>query len=51
MRFELAGRTALITGAGRGIGRALVGQLLDAGVVRIIAVGRDGKALAPAATL
>ncbi|KAB8318331.1 SDR family NAD(P)-dependent oxidoreductase, partial [Tolypothrix campylonemoides VB511288] len=27
--------------AGRGIGRALAGQLLDAGVARIVAVGRD----------
>lgn len=45
MRFELAGKTALITGAGRGIGRALTGQLVDAGVARIIAVGRYEEAL------
>ena len=40
-RFSLADRTVLLTGAGRGIGRALLEQLVSRGVKRIIVVGRD----------
>jgi uncharacterized oxidoreductase len=44
-RFSLAGRTIVLTGAGRGIGRALAQQLVARGAKRIIAVGRDGARL------
>lgn len=40
-RFSLAGRTVLLTGAGRGIGRAMLEELVARGAKRIIAVGRD----------
>lgn len=40
-RFSLAGRTVLLTGAGRGIGRALLEELVARGAKRIIAIGRD----------
>lgn len=43
--FSLAGRTMILTGAGRGIGRALVGRLVARGAKRIIAVGRDSARL------
>ncbi|TAD90742.1 MAG: SDR family NAD(P)-dependent oxidoreductase [Alphaproteobacteria bacterium] len=39
--FSLAGRTALVTGANRGIGVHLVQGLLDHGVVRVYAAARD----------
>ncbi len=38
--FDLTGRTALVTGSSRGIGRALAEGLLDAGA-RVIVHGRD----------
>lgn len=40
-RFSLAGQTVLLTGPGRGIGRALLEELVARGAKRIIAVGRD----------
>lgn len=44
-RFDLAGRTALVTGAGSGIGLALTRGLVARGG-RVIVVGRDGVKLA-----
>jgi gluconate 5-dehydrogenase len=48
--FNLAGRTALITGASRGIGYALASALADAGA-RVILNGRTAAALDAAATM
>ena len=48
-RFDLAGRTALVTGGASGIGFALSGLLLNKGVVRLIVVGRDERRLNAAA--
>jgi NAD(P)-dependent dehydrogenase (short-subunit alcohol dehydrogenase family) len=39
----LAGRSALVTGAGRGLGAALAGELVARGV-RVVLVARDGEA-------
>jgi gluconate 5-dehydrogenase len=50
-RFELTGRTALVTGSSRGIGMALAKGLLEAGA-RVVIHGRDGaRAEATAAAL
>lgn len=43
--FLLAGRTVLLTGGGRGIGRALLSELIAKGVRLVIVVGRDGARL------
>ncbi len=43
--FSLAGRTVLLTGAGRGIGRALLAELLGRQVRRVLVVGRDASRL------
>jgi NAD(P)-dependent dehydrogenase (short-subunit alcohol dehydrogenase family) len=48
MTTELAGKTALITGAGRGIGRALALGLGSAGV-RLVLLARSGDQLAETA--
>lgn len=46
MAFEVAGRTALVTGANRGIGRAIVEALLERGASRVWAGTRRADALA-----
>lgn len=42
-RFSLAGKTAVVTGATRGLGRAFAHALAEAGA-NIVVVGRDGAA-------
>ena len=46
--FDLTGRTALVTGSSRGLGRALAEGLADAGA-RVIVHGRDAAAVDAAA--
>ena len=43
---RIAGKTALVTGANRGIGRAFVEELLDAGAAKVYAAARDPETLA-----
>jgi NAD(P)-dependent dehydrogenase (short-subunit alcohol dehydrogenase family) len=47
---ELAGRTALVTGAGHGLGRAIACAMGDAGA-RVVLVGRDADRLAESRAL
>jgi gluconate 5-dehydrogenase len=47
--FDITGRTALVTGSSRGIGRALAQGLAEAGA-RLVLNGRDVQALEAAAT-
>ena len=49
-RPSLAGRTAMVTGAGNGLGRAITRQLVAAGV-RVVAAGRNSAPLAETAAL
>ena len=49
-RPALAGRTALVTGAGNGLGRAITRQLVGAGV-RVVAAGRNSGPLDETAAL
>ena len=44
MRLDLTGQTALVTGASRGIGRAIAQGLLEAGA-EVVLMSRDGERL------
>jgi NAD(P)-dependent dehydrogenase (short-subunit alcohol dehydrogenase family) len=46
--FNLAGRTALVTGSSRGLGRAIATGLAEAGAA-VVLNGADGSRLAAAA--
>src|SRR5947199_4401085 len=45
MTIQIAGTTALVTGANRGIGRALVEALLERGAAKVYATARRPEAL------
>src|SRR4051812_16541385 len=47
MGYALSGKTALVTGANRGIGEALVDALVAAGVNKVYAAARNVSALTP----
>ena len=47
MGYELPGKTALVTGANRGIGEAIVDALVAAGVRKVYAAARSISALDP----
>ena len=48
--MNLQGKTALITGASRGIGKAVANELASQGIQRLLLVARDRKKLAEVAT-
>src|SRR5689334_11382151 len=43
--MKLEGSVALVTGANRGLGRALVSALVEAGAAKVYAAARDEKTL------
>lgn len=47
MGFDIAGTTALVTGANRGIGLAIVEALLQAGAAKVYAAARRAEDVAP----
>ena len=47
MGYSVSGRTALVTGANRGIGESLVDALVAAGVKKVYAAARDISTLDP----
>ena len=47
MGYALSGKTALVTGANRGIGEAIVDALVAAGVKKVYAAARHISALGP----
>jgi NAD(P)-dependent dehydrogenase (short-subunit alcohol dehydrogenase family) len=46
--MNIAGSVALVTGANRGLGKALVAALLEAGAAKVYAAARDARTLAAA---
>lgn len=49
MSFSIAGKTALVTGANRGIGEAIVDALINAGAQKVYAAARNIADVAPLA--
>src|SRR5438045_8074557 len=47
MAYALSGKTALVTGANRGIGEAIVDALVAAGVRKVYAAARNISAIDP----
>src|SRR5205809_6142182 len=47
MGYALSGKTALVTGANRGIGEAIVDALITAGVKKVYAAARNISTLDP----
>ena len=47
MNFSIAGKTALVTGANRGIGEAIVDALVAAGAKKVYAAARSSADIAP----
>jgi len=47
MGYALSGKTALVTGANRGLGEAIVDALVAAGVRKVYAAARRTSALGP----
>ena len=47
MSFPISGKTALVTGANRGIGKAIVEALVTAGAAKVYAGARNTADLVP----
>jgi NAD(P)-dependent dehydrogenase (short-subunit alcohol dehydrogenase family) len=48
--MKIEGSVALVTGANRGLGRALVSALVEAGATKVYAAARDERKLSPASS-